>query len=285
LNNPVIDETIIRAYLLGRIRPEEELSAEFDQRMLADPEFSLLIDIVEDEILEEYVDGGLAAADIEAVENHFLTPPERQSKLRRMRLISRHIAGLGLEKATTPAEVVLRDGSPGRRRIAIFPSVRTWAEIAAGLVLVSCITYFWNQQNDLRLAVQQSRQELAQSNQAQAERPVSGAQAAVVTLNLVVPGLSRGDHALPDVHLPAGATTLHLSVALNAQAAGPLSVRLEQDAAVAWSSEEWIAKPVKGGAVLDVYLPPAIVPEGLCKLVVNVPGRGEILYWFKVTKA
>src|ERR1700733_11122672 len=147
VDNSAIDEAAIRAYLLGRIGPdEEEMSTQIDERMLADPEFSLLIDVMEDEILEAYIDGELSTGDIEAVESHFLKPPERQRKLRRMRLISRRLPSLAAERYTASAEAQPRAGSSGRGRVVIFPSVRTWAEIAAGLALVTCTIYFWNEE-------------------------------------------------------------------------------------------------------------------------------------------
>jgi hypothetical protein len=283
MDDPAIDEAAIRAYLLGRIGPEEEISVQVDERMLADPEFSLLTDLIEDEILEEYVDGVLTAADIEAVEGHFLVPPERQLKLRRMHLISRRVAGLAAGKDTSHAEAQDRAGSPSHWRAVIFPSVRTWAEIAAGLTLVSCAIYFWNQQRELRLAVNPSRQELALSKQVQTGT-LTVMQEGAATLNLVVPGLSRGDQRLPEAHLTSGAATLRVSVALSPHYVNRLSVRLQQGDTVVWSRDGMEASPVAGGAVLSLDIPTSVVPEGSCRLIVSAPGRGEISFWFNATK-
>jgi len=101
---------------------------------------------------------------------------------------------------------------------------------------------------------------------------------------LTAPGLSRGDHPPPEVRLPLGTATLHISVALSAQATGPLSVRLQQLDTVVSSWSGVMARPVTGGAVFAVDLPSADLPEGLCRLVVSVPVQGEIPYWFRVTK-
>jgi hypothetical protein len=284
MDDPLIDEEAIRSYLLGRIRAEDELSAQFDERMLGDPEFSLLMDAIEDDILEEYVEGALTAADVEALQSHFLLPPERQRKLHRIRLISKRLAGAA-EKGTLPTESKARAGSPERGRVVAFPSVRTWAEIAAGLALMSCTIYFWTQQHELRSAVKQSGQEPVQSKQAQLGGPPTAMQAGVVTLNLFVPGLSRGDQALPEAHLTAGVATLHLSVALTAPPAGRISVQLKQGDAVIWFRDGVETRAVTGGAVFVVDLPTAVVSEGPCRLMVSVPGEGETSYWFKATKA
>jgi hypothetical protein len=133
--------------------------------------------------------------------------------------------------------------------------------------------------------VKHSSQELASSKPAQAG-PVAAVQAATVTLNLFVPGLSRGDHTIPEVHLPPDATTLHISVTLGTQSAGPLSVRLQQEQGdrVKWSRDRVEARTVAHGAVFSVDLPRTVVPEGFSRLIVSEPGRGEISYWFKATK-
>jgi hypothetical protein len=283
MDDQLIDEETIRSYLLGRIKAENKLSVPIDERMLADPEFSLLIDVIADEILEEYVDGVLTAADVEAVEGHFLLPPERQRKLREMRLIRRHIAGAVAEEATGPDETQTRGTSRQRGWVVTFPSVRAWAEIAAGLTLAACAIYFWNQQRELGLVVKQNRQELAQLKQPQAGT-AAAEHAAVVMMNLIVPGLSRGEQALPQVHLAAGVATLHMSVALTAQPTGPLSVRLQQRDAVVWARNGVEARPVTGGAVLSVDVPALAVPEGTCKVIVTGLGHGEVTYWFRVAR-
>jgi hypothetical protein len=284
MDDQLIDEETIRSYLLGRIKAENKFSVPIDERMLADPEFSLLIDVIADEILEEYVDGVLTAADVEAVEGHFLLPPERQRKLREMRLIRRHIAGAVAEEATGPDETQTRGSSRKRQWGVTFPSVRAWAEIAAGLMLAACTIYFWNQQRESRLVVEKSRQELAQWKQAQSGNPATAKQAAVVMMNLIVPGLSRGEKALPEAHLTSGVTTLHISIALTAQRKGRLRTELKQGDELLWFQDGLEARPVTGGAVLDVDVPASVVPEGTCKVIVTGLSQGEATYWFRVTK-
>jgi len=46
MDDCLIGEEEIRSYLLGRIGADEKLSAAIDMRMLADPEFSMLIDVI-----------------------------------------------------------------------------------------------------------------------------------------------------------------------------------------------------------------------------------------------
>ena len=72
-------EEIIRAYLLGNLSPEEQEKLE-EQLMIQDDAFTQLL-ICEDELIDEYVSGGLSAPEREAFERHFLAAPERRQKL------------------------------------------------------------------------------------------------------------------------------------------------------------------------------------------------------------
>jgi len=283
MDNPDIDETAIRAYLLGRIGPEEKLSTQIDERMLKDREFSLLMDVIEDEILEYYVEGALSATDTKAVEIHFLTPPERQRKLRAIRLINRRFGQLAASEDRAPAETPSRANSTGRRRVVIFPSARTWAEIAAGLALVSCSIYLWNQQRELRADLIQSRQELASSKEAR-RGTITTVEEAVVTLNLMVPGLSRGDLALPEKHLSPSITTLHVEVALTFDRSTNYQVQLKHGGTVVWSQSGVHSTAVPGGSVLTLNIPANAVPSGTCELAITSAGNRLASYWFIIAK-
>ena len=86
----MITDANIREYLLGRLDSDSELVESIDDQILTDPKFSMSVDVVEDEIIEEYLEGSLSSEDKRAVEKLFLRPPERQHKLKTARLISRY---------------------------------------------------------------------------------------------------------------------------------------------------------------------------------------------------
>lgn len=283
MDSLVIDEAVVRDYLLGRIGPDDEMSTQMDERMLVDPEFSLLVDVIEDEILDDYLDAALAPADLAAVEAHFLVPPERQRKLRRLHLIRRISRGAAGENAA-PTQARPKTGISDRGRVWNIPGIRAWLELAAGVALMLCIAYFWKQHHELDLAVKKSNEKLAL--RADATTPTLAVpEAAVVTLNLTDSGLSRGDErSLPVAHLAPNVDMLNISIALTVQPRGRLRARLENGSAVIWSSEGWVARPVTGGAVLNITIPAAVVPEGISQLIVTLPGQGELPYWFTVTK-
>lgn len=83
------NETDLRQYLLGTL-PEAEWDA-IERKLLNDVAFGNTVDVAEDEIIEDYLEGRLAAAERRAVENHFLCPPERQRKLWFARLLRSHL--------------------------------------------------------------------------------------------------------------------------------------------------------------------------------------------------
>ncbi len=72
MENRVIDEVHIREYLLGRLEGDPEFVEQIDEQILTNPQFSIIVDVVEDEIIEEYIEGSLNADDARAVERHFL---------------------------------------------------------------------------------------------------------------------------------------------------------------------------------------------------------------------
>jgi hypothetical protein len=85
----LIDEKTLREYLLGRL--DESECAEIDQKILEDDTFAKTIEVVEDEIVEDYLDGALAGPDKQAAEKHFFQSPEHQHKLNFARLLRCHL--------------------------------------------------------------------------------------------------------------------------------------------------------------------------------------------------
>lgn len=70
----------LRKYLLGQLAEADEEQVEL--RLLTDSDYSEEADIVADELIDEYVEGNLPAAEIRHFEGHFLKSQARQEKLR-----------------------------------------------------------------------------------------------------------------------------------------------------------------------------------------------------------
>ena len=69
----------IRDYLLGVSISERE---EFEKRLMADKEFSNEVSIVEEELIQDYVDGNLDDSEKKSFETHFLVSKERTEKVK-----------------------------------------------------------------------------------------------------------------------------------------------------------------------------------------------------------
>jgi hypothetical protein len=289
MESHVINDAIIRDYLLGRLNSDLDLVERIDEQTFKDPELSISIDIIEDEIIEEYLEGSLNSEDTRAVESHFLLPPERQHKLKAARLFGRYLEA-------ESADVKMQRPPLARRLLTAFregrvlPSFRTCAEIAASMVFVVSSMTLLNQRRELDIAIRQITQQLSQERQSsealhqQLQSALHSLQPAIAMLNLVSPGLQRGKSELPEVKVNSGITALHVEVALLSRASGKYRVQLQYSGKVLWSRAGVDAAAVPGGAIVEVDIPAEVLPRGTCELAVISAGEGTISYWFSVSK-
>ena len=98
--NPPHPDTI-RRHLLGMSAPAE--GEQIERRLLADPAFYDEVSACEDELLDEYVGGRLAARERENFERVFLAAPDRRQKLRFALALRRHIDAA--DAPPSPADV------------------------------------------------------------------------------------------------------------------------------------------------------------------------------------
>src|SRR6516225_677122 len=92
MNGSLSTEHAIRQYLLGKLNDQDGLEDSLSLQILTDDELSEIADVIEDEIIEDYLDGTLSATDKKAVEEYFLSPVERKEKLRFAKLLRDHLA-------------------------------------------------------------------------------------------------------------------------------------------------------------------------------------------------
>jgi hypothetical protein len=93
-------DLLIRRYLLSSVSEEEREQVE--TRLMTDDDFFQQINLVEDELVEEYLDEELIGADRSRFEDTFLRAPERQHKLRFTKALRVHAANAAKVK-TSPA--------------------------------------------------------------------------------------------------------------------------------------------------------------------------------------
>src|SRR5215469_9405616 len=81
------DPQQIRQYLLGRLDDNEELENSVSEGILFQNDMSEMADLIEDEIIEQYLDGTLDTSDKNDVEKYFLRPAKRRERLQFARML------------------------------------------------------------------------------------------------------------------------------------------------------------------------------------------------------
>ena len=283
------NDATIRAYLLGQME-SDVLIQRIDELMLSNEEFSEYIDVIEDEIIEEYVEGTLSAADRKAVENHFLRPQERQRKLEESRLLSRCFSGAArnslsqVQKATRESQTPLSMLSQSRFRFGMYVG------IAAMALLTLWAGYLFRSRHQLQADVLRSNQNLVQereralslSQQLQGTRV--GAPAPNVLLSLVQPGVRRSDETLPALRIAASTKNIHVEIALPSDWGGKYDVRLETRERIVWHRDKIQALSSPDGAVLMFDVPAQVLSGGESRFVIRRKSEIENSYWFTTSK-
>ena len=80
----------IRRYLLGVTQQEEQ--PQIEERLLTDSGFYEELLITEDDLIDEYLEGKLSPSEQRDFEEHFLSTPERQKKLRFAGALKKYVA-------------------------------------------------------------------------------------------------------------------------------------------------------------------------------------------------
>jgi CHAT domain-containing protein/Tfp pilus assembly protein PilF len=137
-------ERRLRKYLLGELNEAEQQVLE--EELLAGVELFDLLDVVEDELFDDYLDSRLKGAELERFESFFLLSPERQRKLSFAMAMRRHVSA---EAGTKPpisitADPVRRPSlerrSPEGRQIS---STRDLKFAAAAMIMLGLALGIW----------------------------------------------------------------------------------------------------------------------------------------------
>jgi hypothetical protein len=130
-----INEHLMRKYLLGELA-ERELER-LEERLLTDDSFyqtlTALEDEVEDELIDEYLDGDLTRPERENFERVFLNTPERVDKLRLVKDLKDHalVSAAGILHA--PADVPAKHDEAGASRRRWIPAFAAFQNPLVGL--------------------------------------------------------------------------------------------------------------------------------------------------------
>jgi len=300
-------ERRLRRYVLGEL--DEPLRAELEETLVSDPDAFEALGVIEDELVEEYLDGALDAAERGAFERGFLTSDRRESRLRFARELRERArdaaAGPALRSEATPAA-----GSTRPRP--------AWLALAAALAF-SLVGNIWLATRPAEpdvprqplpaaearspvaaapapapgdsaadIARERTARVQAELHAARLERELARARSSVVTLALAAGRLrSAGDAAR--ISLPAEAVAVRLRLELASAAYSSYRAALvDQDGNEVWTASRLEAKRQGGDPVVVLVLPATLLPAGDYEVALSGSQRGgepELVatYAFRVT--
>ena len=128
------DTEVLRRYLLGTL--EAEHRAKLEEGILCDPAAYDELLLVEEELIEQYVAGGLSEAERRQFETHFLVTSERQNKLRFGQLLDRYMSS---QKVSAVSESV---PVPYLNQAGRFSSPLGFAVVAVAVMGIGLFTWY-----------------------------------------------------------------------------------------------------------------------------------------------
>jgi hypothetical protein len=250
----IADRNLIREYLLGRLDEQKELEDKLSDGILSNEEIITdIVDSIEDEIIEDYLEGTLNLADRDAVDKYFLQPPQRKEKLRSARLLKHYFETSSSRYSATKHENLVTPAIPW---IAHFKTYGAFAALA--LLLISTLIYV----SGIRRSHARLENELAEERARSLSllRQADLLEASMVPLTLVADRSRGAETSIPQVDIKSSTQRIIVEIALQGAASGPYDVRLETKRGE--------------GPLLSARLLPIISSNGDARLVFDLPSRG-----------
>ena len=261
------DREVIREYLLGHLNQDEAAETSMSDDILADDKLAEMVESIEDEIIDEYLEGTLNPETRNSVEGYFLQPAERQEKLRFARVLERHLAARPISQLAKPAMVGderLKDARPGRSNGERVPwlSSRIWvygpvaAMVVFGLVGAGYLSLLQRKLTAVEDALRQERlHSVRLTNQ------LSQLQLPIVTLSLVSarPRSAVVRDEIPHLEIRPSTERVMVEVAVEHPQTSTYEVRLESNEG---GAPIWMAK-----------LSPIVSADGDARLVFDLSAK------------
>jgi hypothetical protein len=233
-------ENNIREYLLGRLNDQPEVEESMSEKMFFDDELSELVDVIEDEILDEYLDGSMNPDDKDAVEKYFLLPPERKEKLQFVSLLRQQLEAEGTlqaERYLAPAG----EGSGAGFMVSSRSRVRTFVELATVVVLsISCWVYVSHVRQGFQSRIAEDQKRINQLEE-ERRRSASVVEAKLESAHLTTEVAEFRAVGEPISQVTITPSTRRVAVELDLKSgspSGPYRVVLKQRGIELWSMAE-----------------------------------------------
>jgi hypothetical protein len=272
------DRSLIREYLLGRLDNEKDPEERLSHDIFSNDELSEMVESIEEEIIEDFLDGTLDSSDKNAVSTYFLRPPERKQKLRFATLLRNHFEephqSIRTISDTRPSVYtnVVRESSEYRAPIPWRTHFKTYGQLAAFVVLgIGSLLYISALQKKTTGLESQLAQERVHSASLVKEAPILTS--ALIALTLVA-DRSRGDDSqIPHIEIKPSTRRIIVDIALQGHSPGPFNVHLETKAG--------------NGPIWSARLLPLVSSSGDSRLVFDLPVQGmeSDVYSFLVSSA
>jgi hypothetical protein len=264
----------LREFVLGSLDEQHRLAVE--EQLVSDPGIFEALGLMEDDLLEDYVEDRLSKRDRQAFESHFLTTPERRDRAAFTRLlVERCSAERHAPQASDPG-----GGVPASWRL--WP---VWAgPLSASLVItIAVASGFAVRQVALNREVTSLRARLAEQSSATSLAPRSEAPPEV----RLTAGRLRDGGDLTRVNIPADATTVRVFLMLHGVGHPVYRAAFHN----ADGDELWIAgnlreQPGAAARQLAITVPATLLPRGdyQIRVMTGVPASELIdTYDFRVT--
>ena len=228
-----IEETVVVRYLLGDL--PEEAQVQVEDRAFSDPEYLRLIEAVEADLIDSYVQGEMSLPERQQFESRFLASPQRQKKVEFARALAR-VAG--------ESKPVLASAQAERAPTARYSWREALAQILRGrspafqfamaaIILILAVVASWEvvqtvrlhgdmnqleaerrlQQQREQVLQQQINQEHARAEELAAQMQQQGGHPAVASL-MLLPGIARTQGSLPELVIPGPAQLASIQIQL-----------------------------------------------------------------------
>lgn len=188
MNDETVTDALLREFLLGKVT--DDVRERLEGLFVTDPQARERVLAVEQDLIEDYLEGSLSADDSERFVAHYTQTAEQRRKLR----ITKSIKDWAVTEAGQNAPVVISS----RQRTWLRPAF--WVPVAAMLLIAIVVAAFWLSKRGEQSAIER---ELAQLN------TPSNATVASVQRELL-PVTVRGPESQAPLKSPSGNVELRL---------------------------------------------------------------------------
>jgi hypothetical protein len=160
------DEELIRRYLLGDLAEQEQVKLE--ERLFSDDDLFKLLQVAEDELMEDYLQGSLSGQENRNFETHFLAAPERRQKLRFATALNRYVSKTAVREpsvSTAPAPEPISFWQSIMAFFSFQNPVLGLSAVAALIIALVGVGLLYRETNRLREQLEQARMERGDTEQ------------------------------------------------------------------------------------------------------------------------